>query len=240
MEGIRAQRYSWYLPGSTARDDRHCPGHLDGGGGRAHTALHSDAVSAARIRPGPVLPVDTHRIPSADQHHHRGRLGVVPGPRRGRRRDADSASGDSGAAVGVLRLPGGHRCGDHRDLRRDDHVAQRDSATRPDPDADADRPAGGTVRSGDTAADRRRGGQQDSGAGGGSCAWHADCRPALPAVVHPLGLEPGLRRAPTILGRQGVLAGKRARRLVALPARGHDLQPRRRVALLRRFLARHG
>ena len=50
-------------------------------------------------------------------------------------------------------------------------------------------------------------------------------RAALPAVVHSLRLEPGLRCAATVLGRQGVLGGQRARHLVGVRHRRRRLQP---------------
>ena len=48
---------------------------------------------------------------------------------------------------------------------------------------------------------------------------HAHRRTAVPAVVHRLGMEPGLRRVAALLGGQGVLGGQRPRHLVAVPAR---------------------
>ena len=71
--------------------------------------------------------------------------------------------------------------------------------------ADPDRAAGRAVGGRDDAADPGHGEQQDSGTGHGPRAGHAHRRPALPAVVHRLRLEPGLRRAAAVLGGQGVL-----------------------------------
>ncbi len=45
---------------------------------------------------------------------------------------------------------------------------------------------------------------------------HADRRAAVPAVVHRLGLEPGVRCVAAILGGQGVLGRQRPRHVVAV------------------------
>ncbi len=121
----------------------------------------------------------------------------------------DRAAGDPGAAVDVLRLSRGDGDGGDDRLRDRHAVVQRDPGAGLGPGADPDRAAGGPVGGGDAAVDRGGGEQQDSGHGDAPRPRHADRRTALPAVVHRLRLEPGLRCVAAILGGQGVLGGQR-------------------------------
>ena len=72
--------------------------------------------------------------------------------------------------------------------------------------------------------------QQDPGHRDGPRPGHAHRRPAVPTVVHRLRLEPRLRRAPAVLGSQGVLGRQRPRHLVAVPRCRRRLQRRRHLA----------
>ena len=81
--------------------------------------------------------------------------------------------------------------------------------------------------------------QQDSGPGDGPRPRHAHRRAALPAVVHRLRVEPGLRCAAAVLGRQGVLGRQRPRHLVAVSRRRRRLQPRGRLAAVPPLLAKN-
>jgi hypothetical protein len=106
------------------------------------------------------------------------------------------------------------------------HVVERDPRTRLDPD----RAVGRSVGSCHAAPDRRGGQQQDPGHRDGPRPRHAHRRPAVPTVVHRLRLEPRLRRAPALLGGQGVLGRQRPRHLVAVPRCRRRLQRRRHLA----------